>query len=204
MLLYLTSALFFSHCLKIAVNYKCSLNVSSDPEMQVGMRQIACLLENRCAFQSTPLYGLAFSLWGSLLLGCFSQVFSWSNVRYKILCTWTGNRKVEFFFSRLLWISHCYECDCGAGFVRQQNNVPFQQGWLHDILELYSAVLWVRGLGVKKNTALLINLSAGTFFPPAWFNTILGQINVLLVFKDLWLFSSSRTLCFQLLDNNRA
>ena len=39
MLLYLTSALFF-RCLKIAVNYKCSLNVSSDPEMQVGMRQI--------------------------------------------------------------------------------------------------------------------------------------------------------------------
>jgi len=43
MLLYLTSALFF-RCLKIAVNYKCSLNVSSDPEMQVGMRQIVCLI----------------------------------------------------------------------------------------------------------------------------------------------------------------
>lgn len=100
----------------------------------------------------------------SLFLGCFSQIFSWSNVRYKILCTWTGNRKVELFFSCLLSTSHCYECDCGAGFVRQQNNVPFQQGWPYDSLELYSAVLWVRGLGVKKNTALLINLSAGT--PP--------------------------------------
>lgn len=172
--------------------------------MQVGMRQIACLLENRCAFQSTPLCGVASSLPGSLLLGCFSQIFSWSNIRYKILCTWTGNRKVELFFSCLFSTSHCYECDCGAGFVRQRNNVPFQQGWPYDSLELYSAVLWVTGLGVKKNTALLINLSAGTFSPPAWFNTILGQIKFLLVFKDLWLFSSSRTFCFQLLDNNRA
>lgn len=39
MLLYLASAPFFSFpVLKIAVNYKCSLNVSSDPERQVGMR----------------------------------------------------------------------------------------------------------------------------------------------------------------------
>lgn len=53
--------LYFFLCLKIAVNYKCSLNVSSDPEMQVGMRQIACLLENRCAFQSTPVCGVASS-----------------------------------------------------------------------------------------------------------------------------------------------
>lgn len=36
MLLYLATAPLLPPCLKIAVNYKCSLNVSSDPEMQVG------------------------------------------------------------------------------------------------------------------------------------------------------------------------
>lgn len=39
MLLYLATAPLLPPCLKIAVNYKCSLNVSSDPEMQVGMRR---------------------------------------------------------------------------------------------------------------------------------------------------------------------
>lgn len=40
MLLYLaTAAPLLPPCLKIAVNYKCSLNVSSDPEMQVGVRR---------------------------------------------------------------------------------------------------------------------------------------------------------------------
>lgn len=39
MLLYLATAPLLPPCLKIAVNYKCSLNVSSDPEMQVGVRR---------------------------------------------------------------------------------------------------------------------------------------------------------------------
>ena len=39
MLLYLAIAPLLPPCLKIAVNYKCSLNVSSDPEMQVGVRR---------------------------------------------------------------------------------------------------------------------------------------------------------------------
>lgn len=39
MLLYLATAPVLPPCLKIAVNYKCSLNVSSDPEMQVGVRR---------------------------------------------------------------------------------------------------------------------------------------------------------------------
>lgn len=45
----------------------------------------------------------------------------------------------------LLSIIHYYERDCGAGFVRQWNNVPFQQGWPYDILEFYSDGFWVRG-----------------------------------------------------------
>lgn len=56
LMLCLTSALFF--CLKIAVNYKCSLNVSSDPEMQVGMRQIVCLIWNRCIFTEHSEFSL--------------------------------------------------------------------------------------------------------------------------------------------------
>lgn len=40
MLLYLATAPLLPPCLKIAVNYKCSLNVSSDPEMQVGVRRL--------------------------------------------------------------------------------------------------------------------------------------------------------------------
>lgn len=39
MLLYLATAPLLPPCLKIAVNYKCSLNVSSDPEMQVRVRR---------------------------------------------------------------------------------------------------------------------------------------------------------------------
>lgn len=39
MLLYLATAPLLPPCLKIAVNYKCSLNVSSDPEMQVWVRR---------------------------------------------------------------------------------------------------------------------------------------------------------------------
>lgn len=73
MLLYLATAPLLPPCLKIAVNYKCSLNVSSDPEMQVGVRRrdwespslkrarldffpsLSCFLQSPFFFPHTPL-----------------------------------------------------------------------------------------------------------------------------------------------------
>ena len=103
MLLYLTSALFF-RCLKIAVNYKCSLNVSSDPEMQVGMRQIVCLIWNRCIFTEHSEFSLpsvssswviSIRYWAALVL-C-----------YGIPHIWTGWKKSRSIFCACVCVCVC-------------------------------------------------------------------------------------------------
>lgn len=96
MLLYLATAPLLPPCLKIAVNYKCSLNVSSDPEMQVGARRrdsaSGSLKRRRHDFSPSlssfsptpppppPIYFFVFSIHllsnSSPFFGCFSTVLS--------------------------------------------------------------------------------------------------------------------------------
>ena len=103
MLLYLTSALFF-RCLKIAVNYKCSLNVSSDPEMQVGMRQIVCLIWNRCIFTEHSEFSLP-----SVSSSWVISIRYWAGLVlcYEIPHIWTAWKKSRSIFCACVCVCVC-------------------------------------------------------------------------------------------------
>ena len=157
MLLYLTSALFF-RCLKIAVNYKCSLNVSSDPEMQVGMRQIVCLIWNRCIFTEHSEFSLpsvssswviSIRYWAGLVL-CYAIPHIWTGWKKSgslfCACVCVPQRKASLVNQSLLceWI-------CEAG-VRSgdKGHFPGQE----DHMTFYSSpptVSWVMGFAFKEH-----------------------------------------------------
>lgn len=91
MLLYLATAPLLPPCLKIAVNYKCSLNVSSDPEMQVGVRR----RDSASPSLKRPRHDFAPSL----------SSFSIPSPPHLLLCL-LHSPPLQFFFSILLGFLH--------------------------------------------------------------------------------------------------
>lgn len=125
MLLYLTTAPLLPPCLKIAVNYKCSLNVSSDPEMQVGVRRgDSASLRFFIFFLNSETLFLSF-------LPCFIRSLFFSAHPLLLLCL-LHSPPLRFYFSALIVFFHI---SFPQSLARSYSSVVFlqlggsEQGW---------------------------------------------------------------------------